>query len=93
MASWTELALDCARVARQGLRLPRGESPVAIVLGSGLGGFADSLEDRRVKRSFMEGFRAGVWSEESRDPLVADDAEIRSNARARSAKLRWVRKA
>jgi purine-nucleoside phosphorylase len=48
MASWTELALDCARVARKGLRLPDGESAVSIVLGSGLGGFADSLEDRRA---------------------------------------------
>jgi purine-nucleoside phosphorylase len=48
MASWTELALDCARVARKGLRLSDGESPVSIILGSGLGGFADSLEDRRV---------------------------------------------
>ena len=48
MASWTELALDCARVARKGLRLPDGESAVSIILGSGLGGFADSLEDRRA---------------------------------------------
>ncbi len=48
MSSWTELALDCARVARQGLRLPEGESPVGLILGSGLGAFADSLEDRRA---------------------------------------------
>jgi len=48
MASWTELALDCARAARQGLRLPDGESPVAVILGSGLGGFAEMLEDRRA---------------------------------------------
>jgi purine-nucleoside phosphorylase len=48
MASWTELALDCAAVARQALRLPAGESAVAVVLGSGLGAFADALEDRRA---------------------------------------------
>jgi purine-nucleoside phosphorylase len=48
MPSWTELALDCARVARQGLRLPEGESPVAVILGSGLGDFAESLQDRRA---------------------------------------------
>ena len=47
MPSWTELALACARVAREGLRLPEGESALAIVLGSGLGGFADSLEEAR----------------------------------------------
>jgi len=48
MPSWTELALDCARVARKGLRLPEGESPVAVVLGSGLGAFADALEEARA---------------------------------------------
>ncbi|MFT3684584.1 MAG: 16S rRNA (cytosine(1402)-N(4))-methyltransferase RsmH [Phycisphaerales bacterium] len=52
-----------------------------------------SGEDRRVKHAFMEGYHAGVWSEESRDPLVATEDEIRFNARARSAKLRWVRRA
>src|SRR3954469_19505957 len=44
MPSWTELALDCAGVARRALGLPRAESPLAIVLGSGLGAFADSLD-------------------------------------------------
>src|SRR2546422_9949571 len=48
MPSWTELALACARVAREGLRLPEGESALAVVLGSGLGGFADSLEEARA---------------------------------------------
>ena len=48
MASWTELALDCARAARKGLRLPETESPVAVVLGSGLGAFADALTDARA---------------------------------------------
>jgi len=57
MPSWTELALDCARVARQGLRLPEGESPVAVILGSGLGGFADSLEEARgISFSELPGF-------------------------------------
>jgi purine-nucleoside phosphorylase len=48
MATWTELALECARVAREGLRLPAGVSPVAVVLGSGLGALADALDDRRA---------------------------------------------
>ncbi|HET9752222.1 MAG TPA: purine-nucleoside phosphorylase [Myxococcales bacterium] len=48
MATWTELALECARVAREGLRLPAGESPLAVVLGSGLGGLAEALEERRA---------------------------------------------
>ena len=48
MGSWTERALDCARVARQVLRLPPAESPVAVVLGSGLGAFAEALDDARA---------------------------------------------
>jgi purine-nucleoside phosphorylase len=48
MSTWTELALECARVAREGLRLPAGESPVAVVLGSGLGAFAEALVDCRA---------------------------------------------
>jgi purine-nucleoside phosphorylase len=57
MASWTELAVDCARVARKGLRLPDGESAVAVILGSGLGGFADSLNSvQGVAFSELPGF-------------------------------------
>ena len=48
MGSWTERALDCARVARGALRLSPGDSPVAVILGSGLGAFADSLADARA---------------------------------------------
>lgn len=50
-----------------------------------------SGEDRRVKHAFMKGFRAGIYARESRDPLVATEQEVKDNARARSAKLRWVR--
>ena len=47
MGSWTGLALDCAKVARGALGLPEGESPLAVVLGSGLGALAGSLEGAR----------------------------------------------
>src|SRR4051812_19972094 len=47
MPTWTELALAAARVARSQLGIPAGESPVAVVLGSGLGELADRLEDGR----------------------------------------------
>lgn len=47
MPSWTERALECARFARRRLQLPEGESPVAVVLGSGLGAFAQALEGAR----------------------------------------------
>ncbi len=45
--SWTELAFECARFARLGLRISTEESPVAVVLGSGLGAFADQLQGGR----------------------------------------------
>jgi purine-nucleoside phosphorylase len=48
MASWTELAVECAQVAREGLRLPAGQSPLSVVLGSGLGAFADALQSQRA---------------------------------------------
>src|SRR5437660_666541 len=57
MPSWTELALECAKLARERLKLPDGESPIAVVLGSGLGAFADALESARgVPFSDLPGF-------------------------------------
>jgi 16S rRNA (cytosine1402-N4)-methyltransferase len=52
-----------------------------------------SGEDRRVKAAFREGREADVYDEVSADPIVADEAEQQANARSRSAKLRWARRA
>lgn len=52
-----------------------------------------SGEDRRVKNAFRDGLRAGVYADETRDPIIATEAEQRANPRSRSAKLRWVRMA
>jgi 16S rRNA (cytosine1402-N4)-methyltransferase len=52
-----------------------------------------SGEDRRVKDAFREAHRGGIYSEISRDPIIADDEEQRANPRSRSAKLRWARRA
>jgi 16S rRNA (cytosine1402-N4)-methyltransferase len=52
-----------------------------------------SGEDRRVKAAFLEGVRGGIYSEISREPIVASEKEQRENPRARSAKLRWGRRA
>lgn len=51
-----------------------------------------SGEDRRVKAAFREGLRSGVYAEGADDPIIADEAERETNPRARSAKLRWVRR-
>lgn len=50
-----------------------------------------SLEDRLVKRSFAALESSGLASRLARKPLVASDAEVDANPRARSAKLRIVR--
>lgn len=52
-----------------------------------------SGEDRRVKHAFRDQFRAGIYSADGRDPIIADAAEQRANPRSTSAKLRWARKA
>lgn len=51
-----------------------------------------SGEDRLVKAAFREGRHAGVYGAISEEPVRASFAEQTDNPRARSAKLRWVRK-
>ncbi len=50
-----------------------------------------SLEDRPVKRAMSEWGGAGWGGPITRKPIEAGDAEIASNPRARSAKLRGIR--
>jgi 16S rRNA (cytosine1402-N4)-methyltransferase len=52
-----------------------------------------SGEDRRVKDAFRDCLRGGIYSDISRDPIIADESEQRTNPRSRSAKLRWARRA
>jgi 16S rRNA (cytosine1402-N4)-methyltransferase len=52
-----------------------------------------SGEDRLVKSAFREGLRAGVYAAVADEPVRASFAERTANPRARSAKLRWARKA
>ena len=50
-----------------------------------------SLEDRSIKRSFVEWERQGWASRLTKKPLVANESEQAHNPRSRSAKLRAVR--
>ena len=52
-----------------------------------------SGEDRRVKKSFQNLFREGIYAEVSPAPIRASMEECNTNPRARSAKLRWAIKA
>lgn len=52
-----------------------------------------SGEDRRVKKSFQEFFRMGIYNEVAKEPIRPSAQEVGSNPRARSAKLRWAVKA
>lgn len=48
-----------------------------------------SLEDRLVKRAFLD---RGAWQRISKKPILAGEAELSENPRARSAKLRVARR-
>jgi 16S rRNA (cytosine1402-N4)-methyltransferase len=52
-----------------------------------------SGEDRRVKAAFRAGLQSGVYDAGSDKPVRPSWDERQSNPRARSAKLRWVRRA
>jgi 16S rRNA (cytosine1402-N4)-methyltransferase len=52
-----------------------------------------SLEDRIVKDAFREGKASGIWTVLTPKPVTATEAEIRSNPRSRSAKLRAAERA
>lgn len=52
-----------------------------------------SGEDRRVKKSFIEGRAAGIYSEIADDVIRAAPEERNLNPRSVSAKLRWARRA
>jgi 16S rRNA (cytosine1402-N4)-methyltransferase len=49
-----------------------------------------SGEDRRVKKAFQEGLRAGLYAEASESPQRASAQEQHDNPRSKPAKLRWA---
>ncbi|MEG2118831.1 MAG: 16S rRNA (cytosine(1402)-N(4))-methyltransferase RsmH [Pseudoflavonifractor sp.] len=49
-----------------------------------------SGEDRLVKKSFQQFFRAGIYREIALEPIRPSAEECTANSRARSAKLRWA---
>ncbi len=51
-----------------------------------------SGEDRRVKKAFRQGARAGVYDAVAEDVIRATPEERRANPRSSPAKLRWARR-
>ena len=49
-----------------------------------------SGEDRRVKKAFQDGHRAGIYSSVATDVIRSAVEETRANRRAQAAKLRWA---
>ena len=49
-----------------------------------------SGEDRRVKKAFQAGYRAGIYAEIADEAVRATPEERRANPRSSSAKLRWA---
>ena len=49
-----------------------------------------SGEDRRVKKAFQAGHRAGVYSDIAKEVIRSTKEETFSNRRAQAAKLRWA---
>jgi len=72
-----QLLIDLPRVLK-----PAGTAAI-ITFHSG--------EDRRVKHAFRDGQRAGIYSADGRDPIIADEVEQKRNPRSRPAKLRWAK--
>jgi len=52
-----------------------------------------SGEDRRVKKAFADGQRAGIYSEIAGEVIRPTPEERNSNPRSAPAKLRWARRA
>lgn len=79
--------LDALLAALPGVLAPQGRAAIISF---------HSLEDRRVKRCFQSGGRKTedgadpMWRVLTKKPLTADEAEVRRNPRARSAKLRAI---
>jgi 16S rRNA (cytosine1402-N4)-methyltransferase len=72
-------ALDALLEALPGLLNPGGRAAIISF---------HSLEDRRVKHAFQSLAHSGFGERLTRKPMIADEAEVASNPRSRSAKLR-----
>ncbi len=85
LEAWLDLVAQGAQAAARGA--PTWLRPGARVVVISF----HSLEDRPVKRAFIELVRAGLAQGLTKEPVEADAQEIARNVRSRSAKLRAIR--
>jgi len=76
-------ALDALLEALPGLLLPGGRAGIISF---------HSLEDRRVKQSFLRAQQDDAARRLTRKPVTAGPAELAENPRSRSAKLRGLQR-
>ena len=78
-------------IRRSAEAIPTGSSAAWLSAGARVGIIAfHSLEDRLVKQHFRELTARGLADAITRRPIVADEVEVASNPRSRSAKLRVI---
>ena len=77
---------------RRGAARTGGSAPGWLSPGARVGIISfHSLEDRRVKRIFAEMAQRGLAALVTRSPVTPGEAEVASNPRSRSARLRVLR--
>ena len=74
---------------------PLVSSPFSVMSPVAPGGRVAMLtfhsgEDRRVKKAFQAGHRAGIYSAIATDVIRSTTGELYANRRAQAAKLRWA---
>ena len=74
-------ALDALLAALPAVLAPGGRAAI-LTFHSG--------EDRRVKKAFKAGLKAGLYSDVARRVVRASPGERRANPRASCCKLRWA---
>jgi 16S rRNA (cytosine1402-N4)-methyltransferase len=77
-----ELAVLDSLLRTLPLCLARGGRVAILTFHSG--------EDRRVKKAFQAGHRAGIYSAIATDVIRSTTEELHANRRAQAAKLRWA---
>ena len=67
-------------------------TPVFSICDAPLSTCQSHIKYRLVKKALKEGYKAGIYSEYSKDVIRPSAKECAQNGRARSTKMRYARK-